>query len=343
MGNVKASIIIPVYNAELYIQECLNSILKQTFQDFEVIAIDDGSTDTSAELLQKARASDCRIRVLRQENKGSAAARNYGMLQAEGNYIAFVDADDWLDPDFLRVLVELIETEEADIAVCDFFREGKKEGNWQPGTFNEKQIFAEFLNQRLFNRIMNKLYRKDLIKSIMFPAGRNYMEDAVWTSEVLAKTTRLTRTDRALYFYRIQENSISHSRKKKSSVICGKFRNNIDREKIILEHLDFQDQDNCDRYAKEVFALFDEMFRSNVDLEKFDTFEKARELAAAAKGNLRSRAQNKRDFLLLKDILTLENSRFIQKRHRWRILRSPDLPIKSKIAVFYHDIYTVKD
>ena len=169
------------------------------------------------------------------------------------------------------------------------------------------------------------------------------MEDAVWTSEVLAKTNCLTRTDRALYFYRIQENSISHSRKKKSSVICGKFRNNVDREKIILEHLDFQAQDNCDRYAKEVYALFDEMFRSNVDLEKFDTFEKARELASAAKGHLRGRARNKRDFLLLKDILTLENSRSIQKRHRWRILKSPDLPLKSKIAVFYHDIYTVKD
>lgn len=343
MGRVKASIIIPVYNAELYLQECLNSIMKQTFHNFEVIAIDDGSSDGSAEILRKARAADSRIRVFRQENRGSAAARNQGIRQAEGDYIAFADADDWVDPAYLLTLVEMIEQEDADIAVCDFYREGKKEGDWQPGIFDKEGIFREFLQQRLFNRIMNKLYRKDLIIDVTFPEGRNYMEDATWTSQVLAKAKKLIRTDKALYYYRIQENSISHSRKKKSSVLCGKFRNTIDRERIILEHLNFKEQDNCDLYAREVFALFDEMFRSNVDLEKFQAFEKSRELAAAAKDRIKERARNQRDLLLLKDILTLEKSTLIQKRHRRRILKSSDLALKSKIAIFYHDMYIIKD
>ena len=343
MGNVKASIIIPVYNAERYLQECLDSVMNQTFRDFEVIAIDDGSNDGSADILRKVQESDSRIHIFRQQNKGSAAARNYGLLLAKGDYIAFLDADDRLESEYLRILVNLIETKDADIAVCDFLREGKREGNWQSGTFDQKGIFTEFLNQRLFNRIMNKLYRKELVDDIKFPEGRNYMEDAVWTSEVLARTNKLVRTDESLYFYRIQENSISHTKKKKSSTLCGKYRNNIDREKIILDKLDFRDQENCDTYAREVFCLFDEMFVSNVDLEKYDTFLKAKELAGAAKSRIETRVRNRRDLLLLEDILTLEKSSLIQRRHRIRVLKSTDIKFKSKISIFFHDLRTIKD
>ena len=104
MGNVKISIIVPVFNVEKYLSECLNSLINQTLKDIEIICVDDGSTDSSPSILEEFRNKDERIKVIRQENSGVSVARNNGLAIAQGEYVGFVDSDDWVDADFFEKL-----------------------------------------------------------------------------------------------------------------------------------------------------------------------------------------------------------------------------------------------
>ena len=117
--EVKISIIIPVYNVEKYLHECLDSIINQTFKDLEIICVDDGSTDKSSEILEEYEQKDKRFTVISQPNKGVSAARNRGMQQAKGKYIMFVDSDDYVHPRFYELLLQALKEEGADIAGCD--------------------------------------------------------------------------------------------------------------------------------------------------------------------------------------------------------------------------------
>jgi glycosyltransferase involved in cell wall biosynthesis len=118
----KISIIIPVYNAENYLEECLLSISQQTFGDFEILAINDGSTDRSLEILKKYQEKEPRLQVISQENKGVSAARNLGLENAQGEYITFVDADDWLHPETLEQYIEIAK-KKSDIVISQFLTE----------------------------------------------------------------------------------------------------------------------------------------------------------------------------------------------------------------------------
>ena len=111
--NAKVSVIIPVYNAEQYLKRCLDSVLAQTYQDFEIICIDDGSTDNSGAICDEYAKKDSRIRILRKENGGVSSARNAGLNIAEGEYITFIDSDDYVDTDYMQTLYENLEGADA--------------------------------------------------------------------------------------------------------------------------------------------------------------------------------------------------------------------------------------
>lgn len=126
--EVKISIIIPFYNVEKYLRECLDSILNQTFQDFEIICVDDGSTDKSLEILQEYKRKDDRFVILQQRHSGAGAARNYGIKSAKGKYVQFLDSDDWFEPEMLEELYSRAEKFNTDIVVCSS-RKFDEEGN----------------------------------------------------------------------------------------------------------------------------------------------------------------------------------------------------------------------
>ena len=123
----KISIIIPVYNAENYLEECLLTISQQTFTDFEILAINDGSSDRSLEILKQYQENEPRLKIFSQVNKGVSAARNLGLDNAKGEYIAFVDADDWLHPESLEQYIEIAEKENSDIVISQFLTEKSRE------------------------------------------------------------------------------------------------------------------------------------------------------------------------------------------------------------------------
>ena len=181
----KISVIIPVYNIEKYLPECLDSLLNQTFRDFEIICVNDGSKDDSLKILETYAQKDSRIRVITKENGGSGSARNRGLAEAQGEYIQFVDGDDYFEPQMLEKLYKLAENYNADIAVCSSRKvddNGKITESRNPNSpinldktpFNKPFSYKDFPND-IFSLLgtmpWNKLYKKELIQNneLRFP------------------------------------------------------------------------------------------------------------------------------------------------------------------------------
>ena len=116
----EVSVIIPVYNNEKYVEECVRSVQNQTFEDLEILVINDGSTDGSGEILERLLREDKRLRLFHQENKGAGAARNKGLDTASGRYLVFVDGDDWIAPDYIEKLYAAAEERESEMVICGF-------------------------------------------------------------------------------------------------------------------------------------------------------------------------------------------------------------------------------
>lgn len=210
---MKSSIIVPVYNAEKYLRPCLESLQAQTEDVFQVICINDGSTDGSQEVLEEFAAADQRITVLQQENAGAAAARNAGYEASAGKYVTFVDADDEVAPDFLRVLQSALEAEETDIAVAN-------KGVVLPSRTKKKTPLlsrrvvdgASYRTNRLLRHIAPhaKLLRRSFLDAhgIRFYEGVTY-EDYIYWLECLVKNPRVVTVPETLYSYKKNPDSIS--------------------------------------------------------------------------------------------------------------------------------------
>lgn len=213
------SIIIPVYKVEAYLADCINSVLAQTCTDFELILVDDGSPDSCGELCDRYAARDSRISVIHQENGGLSAARNAGLDAAKGEYIMFVDSDDWIEPDTLEVMLPLLQNTGADLAVCSFQitktfpADTTAVRHLFPGqTLSMEAVLADQCtpNAWIYTAPWAKLYSRDLFDGIRFPVGFIYEDSAVW-HRILGKCRTIALTDRVLYNYRAHPNSITSS------------------------------------------------------------------------------------------------------------------------------------
>lgn len=210
------SIVIPVYNVRPYLDECLGSVLSQSCTHFECILVDDGSTDGSGELCDAWAAKDVRFRVIHQPNSGVSAARNRGMEQAQGEYICFIDSDDWIESNYLATLERQAESSKADLIVCGLtheFKNGKKT-EYKPAqtrTFhldkNNSTLFVRLNEQNLFYGPYTKLYKTIIIRQhhIMFNPKISYGEDLLFNYQYLEYVEMLACIDRSLYHYRILE------------------------------------------------------------------------------------------------------------------------------------------
>lgn len=207
------SVIVPVYQVRDYIQECIESIRKQTYENIEIIIIDDGSTDGSGELCDHEAKKDSRIRVIHQNNRGLSMARNIGITNAKGEYIALVDSDDWVDINYLNNLYALLKKYDADIAVCDYTR---KTFNIQSGhdyVITSEQMLKEWhgKRKRIETVCWNKLYKKSILGNAnenIFPAGKEH-EDIYTSHLFVERADKIAITDNKLYFYRKRKNSIT--------------------------------------------------------------------------------------------------------------------------------------
>ena len=218
----KISVIIPVFNAEKYLPECLDSVLAQTFQNFEIVCINDGSTDKSAEVLQKYAQKDKRICILTQENLGLSGARNTGLDHAKGEYIFFLDADDTIPEYALQTLIRIAEdTKTALVASESLKRQDKKLSLY--GHISRTPLADFVQNKHIFSSACNKLYRFDILKTHRFIRGI-YFEDWPFLTTLFGQIDSFSTTKIPCYFYREEGESITRSgftHKKVDSYLTG--------------------------------------------------------------------------------------------------------------------------
>lgn len=216
------SIIVAVYNGEKYIRKCVDSLLAQTYTNLEIILIDDGSTDSSGKMCDEYAAKDTRVRVIHQKNAGVSSARNIGIKESRGKYVAFVDSDDWVAPAFIETLWNLIDKYSAPIAKVGTYRVFSETNQLNPGLsvpaeeevfsaknsfFSAQQALEMVLNDRVDRLVTNKLFRADLFNCVLFPTDIIY-EDLWITYRLFQQVNKVAVCNAPLYFYNRQnENS----------------------------------------------------------------------------------------------------------------------------------------
>ena len=206
--NDLISIIVPVYNVEKYLNRCIDSILVQTYQNIEVLLIDDGSPDDSGKICDEYALIDSRVRVFHKENGGVSSARNLGLKEAKGDYIGFVDADDYIDSSMYEVLLNNLKTENVDISVCSYYQEdndGVFKKHWAKDEYRiinkDEQIKCLISNQYYTCSCWDRLFKKELLANHFFDESVNYYEDYLFLYEITKGSAKTVFDSKPLYYY----------------------------------------------------------------------------------------------------------------------------------------------
>lgn len=204
------SVIVPVYNISEWIGRCINSICKQSYNNLQIILVNDGSTDSSGELCDQFAKTDSRIQVIHKLNGGLSDARNVGLMQALGEYVSFVDGDDWIMPQFIETLYNVIR-DDCDLAECSYIKTTGRmpqiDLNSKVIICNTEQAMEAHIKDCMFRQVVwNKLYRRAVL-TVPFEKGKCH-EDVFWTYQILAQCTRLAHVETPLYCYFQRSDSI---------------------------------------------------------------------------------------------------------------------------------------
>lgn len=271
------SIVIPVYNVEHYVERCLKSVMAQTYERIEIIVVDDGSTDSSGEICDKIAKHDTRITVYHKENGGLSDARNYGVEKATGEYITFIDSDDYVSADFIEYLYKMILESKAEVACCPLKRVCTDitiydKNNKMPKTrvLSGYEATRELLGSlyTILVTACGKLYKSELVKKHSFPVGRKH-EDEATTAKYYYEAERVVIGNRKLYAYYQNHESITHTIGKKKNVdaiwsMSHRARFLEEKKEVelaqkawekVLVYLIIDSLDNKGRSDEEIFAL----------------------------------------------------------------------------------------
>ena len=221
------SVIVPIYKVERFIRTCIESIINQTYKDLEIILVDDGSPDDCGSIIEEYAKIDSRVRVIHKINGGLSDARNAGLEVASGEYVTFVDSDDFILPRMIEDIVNIAEQEGADVVECQRVRCAEedtikticyKEQDNTVVSYDCKAIMANFLvKKRIRVTAWAKLYRRSLFSEIRFPYGK-YHEDVFTTYKILHLAKKVSSTERVGYVYRINSGSIMQEKFSKKSL-----------------------------------------------------------------------------------------------------------------------------
>lgn len=210
------SVVVPVYKVEQYLDECVSSIVNQTYRNIEIILVDDGSPDRCPDICDDWEKKDKRIKVIHQRNSGGGQARNQALNIAQGEFIAFVDSDDYISSTMFEFLHSQF-FNDIDIVECNYCEVCDRKATFSDKTdsfrtqvFTAEEAMIENIKDHIFRQLIwNKMYRKRVVKNVRFPVG-NKIDDEFWTYQVLGNARKLVHTDKILYAYRQQENSVMH-------------------------------------------------------------------------------------------------------------------------------------
>lgn len=222
--NNKVSIIIPVYNTEQYINKCIQSIMNQTYENIEIIVINDGSTDNSLNKILELSEMDNRIIIINSANKGVSNARNLGLEKSTGKYITFIDSDDWIEKEYVEKLVVNLEQTECDLSICYFDNEDNYYNVIEKNKYlidNKQKMYSELLkNPYLSGFLWNKVFKSEIIKNnnLKFDTDIHINEDLLFVCEYLEYCSKIIVDETVLYHYIIRRNSALNSKFSKKQI-----------------------------------------------------------------------------------------------------------------------------
>lgn len=266
---MKISVVVPIYNVEKYIERCLDSILAQTYSDFELILVDDGSPDKSGDIAEEYAKKDTRVKALHKPNGGLSSARNYGIVRASGEYICFVDSDDWVEPTYLEELSGLLEKNEADIAICGFLKnsgediiETKVDENIvvQSGIDAIGNIYGSQYVKYVV--AWNKMYRRILFDNVLYTEGIINEDEAI-CAQLYYQAKKVVCTDKVLYNYRVSNSD---------SIMSARYTlKRLDILKALEIRMDFyQEKKLSDYYEKDSFKYMYKILLNIIEIKKMD-------------------------------------------------------------------------
>lgn len=209
------SVIVPVYNVQEYVGECIESILRQSFTDFELILVNDGSTDASGGICNRYSRRDNRIKVIHKPNGGLSDARNAGMKSASGSFLSFIDSDDTVSAVYLEILYSILKEQGADISQGAFTQEREKFAAKPEKSrlycFDQKAALHDYLHRRkLYVAAWAKLYKRELFEQVEFPVGKLY-EDSFTTYKLISNSSKCVVSEQPVYWHRVNKDSITRS------------------------------------------------------------------------------------------------------------------------------------
>lgn len=262
MGDL-VSVVVPIYNVQDYLRECIDSIINQTYANIEIILVDDGSPDECGQICDVYASQDKRIQVIHKKNGGLSDARNCGMAKATGQYITFVDSDDFIHIRYIEILLELAKDKQADIVAGDFslFRESDEHQDKviEENEIGQAQILSSmhlyddnFINRMTMRLTVawGKLYKRELWNGIQYPVGKIH-EDTFTTWKLMEKAQKVVYVEEPLYYWRENLNSITRGEFSLAHLIGLN---------AYQEQLEYFIQEKKQRYIEIVFAEYMEMF-----------------------------------------------------------------------------------
>lgn len=224
------SIIVPIYNIEKYLAHCIDSVLNSTLTDFELILVDDGSTDSSGSICDEYSTWDERISVIHQENGGISIARNHGLEKAHGDYVIFIDGDDVIKPEMLETMLQALDSSDSDLAMVRAYTIDEDGIVTTPAVDEQRDTriitqedYMRFLYERNefgYPVVWNKLYRRQLIEGMTFASVA--AEDIEWTTRVTMRVKKISLIERQLYGYRIRSTSVTREAKGVNPAIANR-------------------------------------------------------------------------------------------------------------------------
>lgn len=235
----KVSIIIPIYNVKPYLVQCLESVLQQRYQEWEAILIDDGSSDGSEKICDDFAVKDRRFHVIHQENRGAANAKNAGLEYASGEYIAFLDSDDFVELNWLERVVNEAELSNADIVEYTFckvytdHKEQEKSKDFRHAEYKSEDYLALYLNDWTCSLFWNKLFSARLLQGIRFRKERRCIDDEFFTYKAISEAKKIIRIDDILYYYRQRASSAVSSEKNRKQITDDALEILIERYKWV--------------------------------------------------------------------------------------------------------------
>ena len=237
--NQTISVIVPVYNVAQYLSQCVSSILSQDYGDLEVILIDDGSTDASGEICDQYAAKDSRVRVIHQKNGGAAAAKNAGLRLASGDYLAFADSDDYLEPGAYGFLMKTLLETNADAVQGSFrevYRNRAEEQHIRGETLEGYDYLLRFPKDFSCALLWNKLYRRAIFDGVSFEEGHK-IDDEYFTYQGFLQPRKVVRADRIVYNYRKRASSVMSSPESAERLVLDCLDSAAKRRQKILDTL----------------------------------------------------------------------------------------------------------